>query len=173
MKPVDFQGREPELRIEDYFDGRTYATGIFQDRFGKLRREFTVSIAGTVDGDTLTLDEDFCYADGERSQRVWTITRMGPDRYTGTAADVVGEARGQAAGNALHWRYRLELPIGERIWEVDLDDWMFLQPGGVLINRTQVSKWGLTLGEVTLFFSKQTPGPGWRDYCTAPGGEAA
>lgn len=165
MKPADFQGRTPELRIEDYFLGRTYATGIFEDRFGQLRREFTVEIDGSLQGDVLTLDEDFCYADGERSRRVWTIALIGPGLYLGAADDVVGTAEGEAVGNALHWRYRLELPIGGKVWEVGFDDWMFLQPGRVLVNRATVSKWGLELGEVTLFFSKRHPEGGWREYC--------
>ncbi len=38
------------------------------------------------------------------------------------------------------------------------DDWMFLQPGGVVINRARVSKWGIDIGEVTLFFSKDGEG---------------
>jgi hypothetical protein len=70
------------------------------------------------------------------------------------AADLVGEACGQAAGNALNWRYKLDLPVGGSTWRVAFDDWMFLQDGGVMINRARVSKWGLELGEVTLFFAK-------------------
>lgn len=173
MKPVDFQGRSPELKIEEYFLGRTYASGIFQDRFGTLRREFTVEIEGSVQGELLTLNEDFCYADGERARRVWTIARTGPGYYLGTADDVVGTAEGEAVGNALHWRYRLQLPIGGKTWEVGFDDWMFLQPGRVLINRATISKWGLELGEVTLFFSKQRPEDGWRDYCARPDARAS
>jgi hypothetical protein len=32
---------------------------------------------------------------------------------------------------------------------------MFLQPDGVLINRARVSKWGITIGEATIFFVKE------------------
>jgi hypothetical protein len=31
---------------------------------------------------------------------------------------------------------------------------MFLQSGGVMINRARLSKWGFDIGEVTLFFMK-------------------
>jgi hypothetical protein len=31
---------------------------------------------------------------------------------------------------------------------------MWLQPGGVLINRATVSRWGLEIGTVTLFFRR-------------------
>ena len=41
--------------------------------------------------------------------------------------------------------------------KVRFDDWMFLQPDGVLINRATVSKFGINIGTVTLFFKKDSP----------------
>ena len=38
---------------------------------------------------------------------------------------------------------------------MSFNDWMFLQADGVLINRADVSRWGLNIGTVTLFFRKQ------------------
>ena len=35
---------------------------------------------------------------------------------------------------------------------------LFLQPGGVMINRAAVSKWGIEIGQVTLFFTKPEDG---------------
>lgn len=154
MKPEQFEGREPRLLIEDYLAGNTRAWGLFEDRFGNLRREFVVDIKGTWDGETLTLVEDFVYGDGETQQRIWTIKKLDEHRYSGTAADVVGEAEGISYGNALNWRYTLALPIGESIWNVHFDDWMFLQPDNVLVNRARVSKFGFDIGEVTIFFRK-------------------
>lgn len=157
MKIDDFSNASRELHIEDYFLGETWAWGIFQDRFGNLRREFRVTITGTIDGDVLTLDEDFFYEDGERSRRVWDIKLLGNGKYTGTADDVIGEAIGVASGNALNWQYQMQLPVGDSIWKVSFDDWMFLQADDILINRADVSKFGLNIGTVTLFFSKQAP----------------
>lgn len=154
MNPRDFSDSSQRLDLFDYFQGYTLAWGLFEDRFGKLRRQFRVDITGTVDGDTLVLEEDFLYADGERQQRTWTITRNGDDTYTGRAADVVGEARGETAGNALHWTYLMDLQVGSRQLRVAFDDWMFLQPDGVLLNRARVSKFGLEIGSVTLAFMK-------------------
>ncbi|MDX5361634.1 MAG: DUF3833 domain-containing protein [Alphaproteobacteria bacterium] len=156
MNVQDFKGREPRLVIEDYFAGRTLAWGMFHDRFGNLRREFEVTIDGTWDeaAQTLTLVEDFVYADGEEERRVWTIVKTGPNTYTGTADGVVGTAEGEAQGNTLNWRYTFALPVGESVWNVQFDDWLYLQPGGALLNRAVVSKFGLTLGEVSLAFVK-------------------
>jgi hypothetical protein len=154
MKIDDFADREPRLVLEEYFAGKTRAWGIFEDRFGNLRREFVVDISGDWDGRQLVLDEAFQYADGETDRRVWTITRNSDGTYQGQAADVIGTATGVAAGNALNWRYEMDLKMGERTLRVSFDDWMFLQPNHVLLNRARVEKWGLRVGEVTLMFVK-------------------
>lgn len=154
MDIADMSKPTPELRIEEYFDGKVYAWGIFEDRFGQIRRQFQVEIDGTWDGKELVLDERFLYDDGERDRRIWTIRSAGNGRYTGTAADVIGEAQGIAKGNTLNWSYQLDLPVGDSTWKVTFDDWMLLQEGGVLINRAFVKKWGFTIGSVTLSFQR-------------------
>ena len=154
MKPQDFAETAPRFRIEEFFAGQTKAWGLFEDRFGKVRRQFTVDISGEWNGRELVLEEDFRYADGEQDQRTWRIVKKDDNTYEGRAADVVGTASGQAFGNALNWRYELDLKVGDGTWRVKFDDWMFLQPGGVVINRARVTKWGVDIGEVTLFFTK-------------------
>lgn len=152
MKPSDFSGKGPKLVLEEYFEGKTRAWGIFEDRFGNLKRQFVVDIDGTWDGKQLVLDEDFVYADGEKDRRVWTIQKINDSLYEGRADDVVGVAKGEISGNALSWRYEMDLQMGSRMIRVTFDDWMFLQPDGVLINRARVKKLGIELGTVTLFF---------------------
>jgi len=159
MNPKDFADSSQPLDLFDYFEGHTRAWGLFEDRFGKLRRQFHVDIVGTVDGDTLVLDESFLYADGERQQRTWTIRRTGETSFSGQADDVVGEAHGVTGGNALHWTYRMNLRVGDRLLRVTFDDWMFLQPDGVLLNRARISKFGLAIGSVTLAFMKSAQEP--------------
>lgn len=159
MKPEDFAGRDPALLIEEYFAGRTKAWGMFEDRFGRLRRQFEVEIDGTWDGETLTLVEDFVYDDGETEQRIWRIKKLGPHAYEGRAEGVIGVAEGMAYGNALNWRYRFALKVGDGTWNVTFDDWLFLQSDGVLLNRAEVSKFGIKLGEVTLAFRKLADAP--------------
>lgn len=156
----DFADGTPRFRLEDYFAGRTTAWGIFEDRFGRVRRQFRAEITGRYEAGVLTLVEDFVYSDGEQEQRVWRITPQGDGRYEGRADDVVGVAKGEARGNAVHWQYDLELPVGERIWQVHFDDWMLLQDETVMINRATVTKFGFTLGEVTVFFQKRQPEDG-------------
>ena len=152
----DFAAATPELVLEEFFPGRTVAYGIFEDRFGDLRRRFRVEIDGRMQDGDLILDERFIYDDGEQQQRIWTITPSraadGSRLYQGRAADVIGLADGSAAGPALNWSYEVGLAIGGRIWEVRFDDWIYQLDENVALNRARVSKWGIELGTVTLVF---------------------
>ena len=155
ISPDAYRAEQPRLDVFAYFDGTVDAWGQFEDRSGKVVKRFQVHIRGTVKDDRLTLEEDFGYSDGTKERRVWTITRAGEGRYRGTAADVVGEAEGRSAGNALNWRYTLALEVEGRTWHVKFDDWMFLHEGGVLLNRAEMSKFGVRLGEVFIAFRKR------------------
>ena len=154
MNINDFSNNKPKFKLEEYFNGKTEAWGMFHDRFGNLKRSFKVDIVGILDSDTLTLDEKFVYDDGEKDTRIWTIKILGDDKYSGEASDVVGKATGVASGNALNWRYKLNLKVKDSTIIVDFDDWMFLQDKGILINRAEVKKWGLNIGVVTITFLK-------------------
>ena len=154
-----YHAEEPVLDLATYFKGTIDGWGMFQDRSGAVIKRFHVVIDASWqkrDGvDVGTLDEHFWWSDGTTSRRVWTITRVDAARYVGLADDVVGVAQGEAAGNALRWRYVLALPVDGRVWNVDFDDWMFLIDEKVMLNRSQMRKFGFALGEVTLSFSKR------------------
>ena len=149
--------RQPGLDLAKFFAGDSVAYGIFEDRFGNLRRQFRVNMTGTVEGDTLTLVEDFLYDDGERADRTWVIRRTGTDdrgivSYEGAAADVTGTARGRVAGNALNWEYDVVLNMSGSEVKVHFDDWIYRQDEDVAINRAFISKFGIEIGSVTIVF---------------------
>lgn len=153
--PETYRDQKPALDLMRYFDGTVDAWGQFAERSGKVVKRFKVLIRGRVEGDTLVLDERFSYADGSTQRRVWTIRRTGPHQYAGTASDVVGEARGEAWGNALRWQYVLALDVDGTVWNVSFDDWMYLQDDGVMLNRSEMSKLGVRLGEVMIAFRRR------------------
>ena len=150
----DYAQEKPVLDLSRYFNGRLQAHGMFQDRFGKVVKRFTVTVDGQWTGNQGVLDEQFTYSDGSTGSRVWRLTQHPDGRVTGTAADVVGEAVGQLAGNSLHWKYTLRQPIGDSVYEVQMDDWMVMVDERVMLNRTSMSKLGVRLGDVTLSFTK-------------------
>lgn len=152
-----YKDNKPNLILEEYFSGKSKAWGVFQDRFGNVRREFTVDIDGSWDANTnqLKLIEDFDYKDGATEQRIWTLTKTSDNTYEGTADGVVGIAKGQTSGNAFQWQYDFNLSIDGKTTKVHFNDWMWLQDDNTLFNKATISKWGLRLGDVYIFFQKE------------------
>ncbi len=150
----DYAQQRPKLELDRYFNGRIRAHGIFQKRGGEVVRRFTVVMDCHWEGNQGVLDESFTYSDGTTQRRVWHLTKLEGGRYTGRAGDVVGEAQGQESGNAFRWNYTLRLPVDGKEYDVQFDDWMFLVDERVMLNRATMSKFGITLGEVLLSFTK-------------------
>ena len=157
VDPQQYANEKPALDLPTFFNGTLDAWGVFQKRNGQVTRRFTVEIRAQWQGDNGTLDEHFVYADGEKQQRVWHLKRQADGSWRGTADDVVGEAIGKVTGNTLHWRYVLRLPVDGKEYEDSIDDWMWQLDGKTMMNRSSLSKFGVDLGEVTLFFQKRDP----------------
>lgn len=154
-KLAHYQDMQPGMDIREYFNGSIKAWGIVQDWSGKVVSRFDVEMAGVWEGDVGTLTEDFNYYDGSTQQRVWTITRQGDGQFTGKAGDIIGEAKGTQTGNAVNWSYVMDVPVDDTTYRLHFDDWMWLMNDGVLINRTKMKKFGITVAELTLFMQKQ------------------
>ena len=166
----DMANEEPAIDLVAYFTGTSKAWGQFQDRLGKVRRRFVVDITGDWDGETLTLNEAFRYSDGAVEQRVWQLHRTGASSWEGTADGVVGKATGEVSGNAFNWRYTFDLQTGDgETLRLAFDDWMWRQDEHVIINRATVSKFGITVGEVLIFFQREGQSAiATRDAAVAP-----
>mgnify|MGYP001184948360 CR=1 FL=1 len=153
--PVEhYRDQTPTLDLPQFFTGQTQASGIFQKRSGEVAKRFKVTINGHMQGKNLILDERFVYSDGTLQQRTWTLVPQGNGRWQGTAGDVIGVAEGQVAGNTLHWRYTLDLEVDGTRHPVQLDDWMFLMDDHTLVNRSYMSKFGIEVGQISLFFTR-------------------
>ena len=103
------------------------------------------------------MDEKFSWADGSKSQRIWRLTEQSNGVWVGTAGDVIGEATGEVVGNTLHWNYVLALPVEDKTYQVDFDDWMYLINDDVMLNRSVMKKFGVELGSVTLSMHRKDP----------------
>jgi Protein of unknown function (DUF3833) len=153
-RPSDYAAERPLLSLRDYFNGRVQAHGMFQDRFGKVVKRFTVTMDCSWRGDEGVLDESFRFSDGSTQRRVWRLKALPDGRFSGTADDVVGTALGEQRGNAFQWNYTLRQPVGDSVYDVQMDDWMVLVDQKVMLNRATMSKFGIRVGEVTLAFTR-------------------
>ena len=150
-----YSSNEPRLDFFNYFSGNTRGWGIVQDRKGVLIRQFVVDIKGELnDHGQLVLEEKFEWSDGEQSSRTWVLSRQDNHNFTGTAGDVLGQAKGTFYGNVLNWQYQLNLKVDDSIWKITFDDWLFQVSEDMLINKATMSKFGFEVGEVTIVFRK-------------------
>ena len=154
VSPEVYRDQTPVLDVATYFNGPLTAWGYFADRSGEVKRRFTVNMTGTWQGNEGVLTENFAWSDGSTSQRIWRITKLDAHRYVGRADDVKGLANGVAYGNALQWKYTLLLPVDGRTYEVQFDDWMYLMNDAVMLNKSEMRKFGFKLGEVVIAFRK-------------------
>lgn len=141
--------------LTSFLEGRTFAWGIFEDRFGRVRRRFTVEMVGRWQEQSFALDERFTYDDGSDETRVWHIEPSGRDGFTATCNDCVGVARGECHADAIRMRYTFRLKIEGRELHVELDDRIYRIGEDVAINRATMRKWGVRLGEISLFFQRE------------------
>lgn len=152
----DYKDTNPKFDIKTYFTGEFVAWGMVQDYTSQVTRRFCVELNGTWQNNKGKLQEVFYFHDGEISYRTWLLTKLPNDEYTGTADDVVGIAKGKQTGHAFRWQYQLLVPIDEATYSFDMDDWMYQLDDERVMNRTTMSKLGIDVAEITLFFDKSS-----------------
>ena len=138
------------LALEAFFPSRTGGQGVFVNSWTGSERRFSVVIDGAWDGSTLTLVEDFAYADGEKDRKTWRLVRTGIGRFSGTREDVVGTARAWTEEGAVRLTYDVKISV----WTVQFADVLALRSDGSVLNRATVSKWGIRVGTVELVLHK-------------------
>ncbi|PHR18476.1 MAG: hypothetical protein COA37_19920 [Hoeflea sp.] len=154
---VSVPAHSTDLRLEDFFEGKTYAYGSFGAITG-LSRSFRVDLTGKVRGKVLTLREDFRYDDGERDTKTWIFTRTGPNTYSGTREDVVGETTVRLSGNTARFTYRVDLNPGGDPNIVRFHDKLVLKDDGTLRNTALVTKFALPIARVRVNFAPTLEG---------------
>jgi hypothetical protein len=140
--------------ITRFFAGRTRGRGVFEDRFGRLRRQFEATFDGRFVGADFVIDEAFTYDDGATEHRQWTITPSQNGHFTATCSDCVGVAVAEATDQSWRMRYDFRLKFGSRAMIVNFDDRVYRVSGRIALNRATISKWGVRIGEVSVVFEK-------------------
>lgn len=143
-----------DLRLEDFFKGRTTATASFKTVTG-LTRDFTVKLHGRWDGRTLVLREDFFFDDGERDTKTWRFTTKGWNTYVGTREDVIGETIVTVKGNKAWFNYEVDIDNGPDTNIVRFYDTLTLSDDGkTLLNTAKVFKFGIPVAKVRVDFKR-------------------
>jgi hypothetical protein len=154
VRVTDYAERQPVLKPEVFFNGPMTAHGVVKDRKGRVIRHFNAEIVGRWEGNTGVLEEDFIFDNGELQRRVWTFVLGKDGRLTGTAGDVVGEAKGRISGNAFFLKYVLRVPYRGRDIDLTIDDRLYLTDENTLIAESIMKKFGFRVGEILLVMRK-------------------
>ena len=146
--PRDYAGTGPVFDPRRHLAGEMLSEGVIYGPTGRVAARFTARMKGEWDNAGGRLAEDFAFATGETMQREWTITGTGRDAFTATAPDIEGRAVGELSGATLRMRYRLRLeePAGGHL--LNVTDWLYLAPNGVILNRSEMRKFGIKVGEL-------------------------
>lgn len=155
VAPNDYAEETPVLKFNDFLQGKLTGWGIFQDRDGHVSKRFRIDMTADWQGDVCKFIEHFSFNDGTKQVREWTLTRIDEHHYTAKANDSVGTGRGEVWGNSMHWNYTIRTETASGIYDLDYDYWMYLIDDKTLINRATLSKYGITLGEISVTFHKQ------------------
>lgn len=153
MSPVQ---HERAFTITKFLEGKTRAWGIFEDRFGNVKLHLSVEMYGSWSGDKFILSEEFNYEDGRQEHREWHVKQGAEGQFTATCADCIGHATGNAEGGIIAMRYRFRLKLKGRVVHVNFFDRLIKIDEQRAVNRAIMSKWGIKLGELSLFFEKDT-----------------
>ncbi len=140
--------------IEDVLAGTTLGKGRITTITG-VDRSFEATLNGTWDGETLTLVEDFVFADGEIDQKTWRLRKLPSGEYEGTREDVVGTARGFQVENGFRLEYLIDLPTGKnKTTRVRFRDILVLNEKGDVVNNATVGYRGFRVGRVALVIER-------------------
>lgn len=155
INPKIYSNKTPVFKINEYFNGEVSAFGVLQDWKGRVTRTFTVKMQGDWKGNEGTLKEWFVFDDGEKSERIWKVKLIDENNFTASATDSKGDAKGEQYGNTLRMQYTLNIPYKGKTMPIALDDWMYLVDDNNLINISQMKKFGLPVGKISIGFVKK------------------
>ncbi len=149
----DYADAAATTTVADMLEGRFAASGVIYDYTGRVVSRFSADIEGAFDGATGVLDETFVYGGGATDRRQWRIrTDADGRRFTATADDVEGDAKGEIRGDALRMTYRLRLPERAGGHVLDVVDWLYRAPDGAIVNRSEMRKFGFKAAELIAVF---------------------
>lgn len=148
QQPSDLADRGPAFDLPTHLNGPIVCEGVIYGPTGRVTSRFVANMMGEWQGNTGSLKERFRYDSGEVQDRCWTLKVGNDGRIVATAHDVVGEGAGVAAGPAVQMNYKIKLDEKAGGHVLTVTDWMYLMENGTILNRSQFTKFGITVAEL-------------------------
>ncbi|MET4476534.1 DUF3833 family protein [Bradyrhizobium sp. F1.13.3] len=157
--PIEqFKGTNPLLLPELFFVGRLEGWAVVESLVGGLLKRATISAHGEFESDTQTVlfTEAYTFDDGQHSDTLhWTIRKGDGGRYTGLENRLEGEAIGEQAGCAFHWRYTRDTPqAAGKSFKLNFDDWFYAIDERACIVRGSAGRAGIPFATAHVTYRK-------------------
>ncbi|GAA6160709.1 DUF3833 domain-containing protein [Ruegeria sp. HU-ET01832] len=146
--PADYASTGPAFNMKQNLNGEILSEGLIYGPNGKMTNSFVARMVGEWDGNTGTLAEYFTYSNGKQMTRKWYLTLGTGNTFTATADDIVDEGQGTISGSTVKLKYRIILPQDSGGHTLDVTDWMYLTENGVIMNRSEMRKFGIKVAEL-------------------------
>jgi hypothetical protein len=145
----------PKFDPERFFTGHTRSWGAVENWEGNPVQVVTTETWGHLINGRLQLEQDL-HVGGKRVQhRSWSLCRIDSHHFEATANDMVGTAKATVNGNTLSWTFVLAIKPGNSLFNIQMTQHMYLEPGGrTMVNRSVVRKFGFIVAEVTEEFHR-------------------
>lgn len=146
MDIKDFVGTSPALLPEEYLAHDLEGWGVVERITGGLQQRFTVRARGEWDQTALILHftETWTFDDGRRDTLDWRISPRQNGQYVGDESRIDGQAEGEQAGCAFHWRYSRDTPLGDgKSMLLNFNDWFYRIDERVVMIRGSAGRAGI------------------------------
>ena len=150
-----YTNEKDTLNFQDFLQDSLIGWGIFEDRGGQVIKRFRIDMEADWKGNHCRFIENFSFSDGTKQRREWQITQIDKSHFEAVANDSVGIGKGTVFGNSVHWEYHIAIDtesFGKQT--VKFDYWMHKIDDDTLMNRANVTKLGIKMGEVSVVFRK-------------------
>ena len=154
VDPKNYDGKEPKFVLKNFFDRDIEGFGFFQRRSGEIAERYYVQLKPSWNSNAGSLKENFYKDDGTTMHREWHLKLIDDTHFEATAADVEGVGKGEVHGYAMNLKYVLIVPRNGSAVDVNVDDWIYLQPNGTAVNTAYMCKFGFAVGELKFAFRK-------------------
>lgn len=155
MKISDFSGTTPEYRPETFLSAKLEGWGILERLTGGLQQRFTVEAQGHFDGTELAFTERWTFDDGHVDTLNWRIRPVGDGRYVGAEDRLEGQAEGEQAGCAFHWRYSRDVPQKDgSSTELNFNDWFYRIDDRVVMAKGTAGRLGVPFATAHVLYRR-------------------
>ena len=155
QRPDHYAQSEPYFAVKDVLSGELLCDGVIYGPLGRVVSRFAADFDVRWDGNRGRMIEHFRYDSGNTQDREWWLELGDDGALKADASDLVDTGHGRQSGATLLMRYRIRLPDAAGGHVLNVTDWMYLTPDGVIVNRSQFRKFGIKVAELIATIRKR------------------